>query len=163
MEVREGAFGWPVFVKSRHAPMKTIGSRVYVKADDLPDVGDDVQVIAQEPVEWAFEYHCFVDWRGVRTLSSYALHGELETGLDLVARRFPSYAGMVSVPEFMGPLLAQQWMPESVHGVVIDAGCIEGRGMAVVEANPAWCSGIYGCDPALVLDVVAAACVRNVG
>jgi hypothetical protein len=46
-------------------------------------------------------------------------------------------------------------LPEAV---VIDVGIIEGRGWAVLEANAAWCSGIYGCDPAEVLRVVERAC-----
>ena len=44
-------------------------------------------------------------------------------------------------------------------GVVVDIGKIKGHGWAVVEANPAWSSGIYGCDPSLVLPVVASACI----
>lgn len=46
-------------------------------------------------------------------------------------------------------------------GVVLDVGVIEGRGWAVVEANAAWGSGIYGCDPAAILPVLARACSRR--
>ena len=35
--------------------------------------------------------------------------------------------------------------------VALDVGTIVGRGWAVVEANPCWGSGVYGCDPAGVL------------
>jgi hypothetical protein len=45
--------------------------------------------------------------------------------------------------------------------VALDVGHIDGSGWAVVEANAAWASGIYGCDPGKVLDVVARACVRG--
>lgn len=38
--------------------------------------------------------------------------------------------------------------------VVLDIGTISGRGWAVVEANAAWGSGIYGCDPMEVLGVI---------
>lgn len=155
-EVRRGSHGFPVFVKSLHG--KQLASRVYASPDDLPDVGDEVQVLAQQPVEWSFEYRCFVDWQGIRAVSSYAVRGELEIGL------YPDYASVVSVPELMNPLLAQQLAPQNpellgtVMPCVIDVGCIEGVGMAVVEANPAWCSAVYGCDPRAVLDVVAASC-----
>lgn len=38
--------------------------------------------------------------------------------------------------------------------VVIDVGAIEGRGSAVVEANPAWASGLRDADPAAVLEML---------
>ncbi len=45
--------------------------------------------------------------------------------------------------------------------VVLDVGHLQGRGWAVVEANAAWGSGIYGCEPASVLRVVERACVHR--
>lgn len=44
---------------------------------------------------------------------------------------------------------------------VIDVGEIVGRGFAVVEANPCFTSGIYGCDASQVLSVVERACVSK--
>ncbi|BFV60360.1 hypothetical protein KCMC57_up54640 [Kitasatospora sp. CMC57] len=38
--------------------------------------------------------------------------------------------------------------------VVVDVGLLADGGWAVVEANPAWASGGYACDPDAVLDVV---------
>jgi hypothetical protein len=46
------------------------------------------------------------------------------------------------------------------HAVVLDVGVIEGRSWAVVEANAAWGSGLYGCDASQVLRVVHRACTR---
>ena len=31
--------------------------------------------------------------------------------------------------------------------VTLDVGRIASRGWAVIETNPAWASGLYGCDP----------------
>jgi len=45
---------------------------------------------------------------------------------------------------------------------VLDVGYIEGSGWAVVEANECWASGIYGCDPIKVLDVLRHACIPAV-
>lgn len=42
----------------------------------------------------------------------------------------------------------------SHRAIVVDVGEIFGRGWAVIEANAAWGSGIYGCDPGRVLDVI---------
>jgi len=36
-------------------------------------------------------------------------------------------------------------------------GHIKDRGWAVVEANAAWGSGLYGCDPVKVLEVLRCA------
>lgn len=36
---------------------------------------------------------------------------------------------------------------------------MEGRGWAVVEQNAAWGSGIYGCDPEEVLEVLRFAAI----
>jgi hypothetical protein len=43
--------------------------------------------------------------------------------------------------------------------VVVDVGRMAGRGWGVVEANPAWASGLCGCDPAGVLPVLRRATV----
>lgn len=46
--------------------------------------------------------------------------------------------------------------------LVVDVGSIEGRGWAVVEANPAWGSGVCSCDVAGVLRTLEAACPAEV-
>ena len=43
--------------------------------------------------------------------------------------------------------------------IVLDVGRLATGGWAVVEGNPAWASGLCGCDPAAVLSVLAAATV----
>ena len=47
------------------------------------------------------------------------------------------------------------------RAVVVDVGQIAEKGWAVVEANGAWGSGIYGCDPNLVLDVIQHATIQS--
>ena len=46
------------------------------------------------------------------------------------------------------------------QAVVLDVGQIVDRGWAVVEANGAWGSAIYGCNPDAVLDVIRHATVQ---
>ena len=48
-------------------------------------------------------------------------------------------------------------LPE-VAPSVIDVGRIKGKGLAIIETNQAWASGIYGCDPGGVLKVLEASC-----
>ena len=43
----------------------------------------------------------------------------------------------------------------------LDVGLIEGRGWAVVELDPVWCSGLLGCDLAKMLPVLRRACWRG--
>ena len=43
--------------------------------------------------------------------------------------------------------------------VVVDVGRMTDRGWGVVEANPAWASGLCGCDAGRVLRVLQRACV----
>jgi hypothetical protein len=42
--------------------------------------------------------------------------------------------------------------------VAIDIGFIQGKGWAVIEANPSWGAGIYGCEPREALYTVARGC-----
>ena len=44
---------------------------------------------------------------------------------------------------------------------VVDVGVVQGRGWAVVEANPGWGTGIYRCDPQSVLRTLARAWVKR--
>jgi hypothetical protein len=44
---------------------------------------------------------------------------------------------------------------------VLDVGTIAGRGWAVVEMNPVWCSSLLGCDLAAVLPALRRACRRR--
>ena len=46
-------------------------------------------------------------------------------------------------------------------GFVVDVGMIEDRGWAVVEFNPAWCSGLLGANPRHVLAVLQRVCLAS--
>jgi hypothetical protein len=50
---------------------------------------------------------------------------------------------------------------ELPDALVMDVGLAMRRGWAVIEANPAWASGIYGCAPNSVLSVLRAACLSE--
>ena len=60
--------------------------------------------------------------------------------------------------EFINNVLADNRVKLPV-AAVLDVGVIQGRGWAVVEQNAAWGSGIYGCDPVRVLEVLRYATV----
>jgi ATP-grasp domain, R2K clade family 2 len=144
-----------------------LGGRAFVKpADDkafragvwdaaeLPAALDEsTPVLIAEVVDFVREFRCFVLDRRVTTLSIYARGGTLAAGDG----DYPATADELSAARALTEeLLAEIAAPPAV---VIDVGEIAGRGWAVVEANPCFGAGIYGCDPAAVLPVLARASV----
>ncbi len=145
----------PAFVKP--ADDKCFLAGVFASGGQLP--GDDVlprgiAVLIAEPVRWEAEFRCFVLEKAIVALSPYLRRGELAQSPEGIweddrteqARLFA--ANVISNDSVVLP-----------PAVVVDVGFIEERGWAVVEANAAWGSGIYGCDPAAVLRVVRRACL----
>lgn len=140
---------------------KCFPARVYSSGAELRDtehLPTRTTVLVSEPVEWEVEYRGFIRHGELQTLSPYFRNGELaqtENG------DWPAAEGETrEARDFYAELLGDKGV-RLPPGVVVDIGKIRGRGWAVVEANPAWSSGIYGCDPAQVLDVIAGACVEQ--
>lgn len=141
----------PRFIKPPND--KSFAAAVY-RGDDLPTEFDDAtDVLIAEVVRWEKEFRCFALDREVRTLSIYLRDGELQR-----SNRFDaSDEELAEAKAFAQRVLAD---PEVVFGrtAVLDVGVLcDGSGerhWAVVEQNAAWGSGIYGCDPRAVLEVM---------
>jgi hypothetical protein len=118
---------------------------------------DDDPVLASEPVEWLAEFRFFIRERRVHAWSPYWLHGALARKEDEWVVE-PEMAAMTTA--LVDHLLADTSVVLPV-ALVLDAGVINGRGAAVVEANEASGAGIYGCDPRDVLEVLRAATIRS--
>jgi hypothetical protein len=147
----------PVFLKPPN--QKTFPAKVYASGSELPEMPDDDPILASEPVEWAAEFRFFVRDRRVRAWSPYWLDGALaRKGDEWIVEPDMSAATRVLVDR----LLSDTWV-ELPAALVIDAGVIRGVGPAVVEANEASGSGLYGCDPRDVLEVLRAAIVKGGG
>jgi hypothetical protein len=138
----------PLFVKPGDGG-KGFDAKVYAHADELPsqDAWEDATpVIVSEPVIWETEYRCFLSGREGATLSVYTRAGE-----------FMEDAAWSAPPDEMAD--ARAFCAAFAHddsialppGMVLDVGKIAGKGWAVIEANPAYAAGIYGCDPIAVL------------
>jgi len=152
MGISESCFIKPALGKSFDAAVRT-GSSLMAPASHLPP---SLLVHVSETVEWEAEYRCFARDREVSTLSPY--------------RR-----GTVTFSDYASPLkgprneldAAARFAHSVLHSVpcprafVLDVGLIKGRGWAVVEPNECWGSGIYGCAPAKVFEVLLAATVSN--
>jgi hypothetical protein len=149
----------PFFAKP--ADDKCFPAEVYDSGEDLPSddlLPCDTQVILSEPVVWEVEYRLFVLNRAVRAISPYLRFGELAQDAD---GNWPVRPGEAeAAAAFADAVLADPGVAVPA-AVVLDVGIITGRGWAVVEANAAWGSGIYGCDPGAVLPVLCRACVRR--
>jgi hypothetical protein len=140
---------------------KCFPAGVYASGADLPAtvhaLPESTPVLLSEPVEWKVEYRCFVLNRQVVAHSPYLRHGVLARAED---GSWPAPPGeeedaLAYAAAFLADPAVQ--LPAAV---VVDIGHIAGRGWAVVESNGAWGSGLYGCDPARVLPVLARA-TRN--
>lgn len=131
---------------------KCFPAAVYDSGRELPP--DDVlpgetPVLLAEPVVWEVEFRFFVLEGEIRASSPYLRAGSLAQRED----------GSWDAPEeelqealaFGREVLQHQEIPPAL---VMDVGYIQGRGWAVVEANPAWGSGLYGCAPSEVLKVL---------
>lgn len=145
----------PAFLKPPNR--KSFPARVYASGAELPEMPDEDPVLASEPVVWIAEFRFFVRDRQVRAWSPYWLHGALaRRDEQWVVEHGPAAA----TRELVDRLLAEPSVDLPV-AFVLDAGVIQDRAPAVVEANEASGAGIYGCDPRDVLDVLRAATIRD--
>jgi hypothetical protein len=138
----------PTFVKPPND--KSFEAKVYRSGGEIPgEFDDDMTVLIAEPVEFEVEYRCFVLDRTLRTMSPYLRQGRLTAMDDYSAPQ--EEAG--EARSFAERMLADSAV-DLPRAVAIDVGRIKEKGWAVVEANGAWGSGIYGCDPVEVLEVI---------
>ena len=146
----------PVFLKPPN--QKTFPAKVYACGADLPEMPCDDAVLASEPVEWIAEFRFFGRDRRVRACSPYWLNGTLaRNGDDWVVD-----SDLMAMTRTLVERLLDDHRVEIPAALVLDAGVIRDVGPAVVEANAASGSGIYGCDPRDVLEVLRAGSVKSV-
>lgn len=146
---------FPAFMKP--AVGKSFDAKIYMSGNDLPTsevLSDELPVLISEPVSWESEFRCFIRERELVTYSPYLRRGQLLEESDWAASP-DEIAGATS---FCLSLLIDPEI-KLPPAVVVDVGYITSLGWAVVEANPAWASGLYGCDPSAVLGVLERAVV----
>ena len=145
------AFIKPADEKSFTAGVYEPGS---LAASELLDPG--TPVLISDPVDMELEFRCFVRERVVCTLSPYLRNGQLAESPD---------GSWPASDEEYGEAVA---FAERVLGdrrvalppaVVLDVARLRSGNWVVIEVNPCWASGVYGCDPEEVLRVVRRACV----
>lgn len=148
-----------VFVKPAYD--KSFNSEVYESGAALPAGNafpDAMPVLIAEPVSWEVEFRFFILQGKVATFSPYLRNGELLQAED--GSWSASDDECSQALAFANRLLSDGTV-DLPPAFVMDGGKIAGREWAVVEANPAWASGIYGCDPAQVLEVLKRTCIKR--
>ncbi|MCI0378186.1 MAG: ATP-grasp domain-containing protein [Gemmataceae bacterium] len=150
-QLREPMFVKPADDKCFLAGVFNDGARL-PNEDVLPAA---LPVLIAEPVRWEVEFRCFLLERQVLTVSPYFRDGALVQSNEGDWQD----ARTIEASTF-AQKVASDPAVELPPAVVVDVGIIENRGWAVIEANAAWGSGIYGCDPVAVLRVVRRACLH---
>jgi protein-tyrosine phosphatase len=144
----------PAFVKPADPLDRCFDAGIYAAAREIRTargIDPDTPVLVAEPVEWLAEFRCFVREGQVVATSPYLSFGR-------PFWRAWGQGGEKAVPSqdalaVCGRLLADRSVTLA-PAFVVDVGLVDGRGWAVVEFNPVWCSGLLGADPAAVLDVL---------
>jgi hypothetical protein len=147
----------PTFVKPADG-RKAFEGKVYDSPARLP--GEEIlpgstPVFTCEPVTWDIEFRCFVLEGSVAAMSPYLRDGELALTEDGIWEA--SDDDTQEARNYATELLADAQVPIP-PAIVLDIGRIKDRGWAVVESNAAWGAGLYGCDPQVVLEVLARSC-----
>jgi len=113
----------------------------------------ECMVFTSEVVEWELEVRCFVLHNEIKTYSSYWRNDVFDThGLSEKESK-----GMF---DFFKSFI-KKYSSTLPAGIVLDFGVIKGKGWALIEANPAWCSGLYACDAEAALEVIVKSCIKN--
>ncbi len=150
----------PAFIKPPND--KSFTARVYTGAELPLEYDDDTPVLVAEVVTWQKEFRCFILDRQIRTVSVYLRDGVLQRDSPEERLRQRNFAAteseLAEVESFVRKILTDTRI-DLPRTAVLDVGVIANRGWAVVEQNAAWGSGIYGCDPVRVLEVLRYAAV----
>jgi hypothetical protein len=146
------------FIKPADPLNKAFDAGVCTDVRDIrvpKDMDDTTPLLVAEPVQWLAEYRCFILEGQVAAMSPY-----LSFGRPVWRPYDPKGEGpreCSHVRTFCERLFSQSRVAFP-PAFVMDVGLIEDRGWAVVEFNPAWCSGLLGTDPRRVLSVLHRAC-----
>ena len=142
------------------AAFKTFTAGVYASGGQLPDeskADQETPVLISEVVHWESEFRFFIlDGKAV-TGSPYYRNGKSAEVVGESTSAWPSSPEEFALAKNTAEAAYRATADSLPRSVVIDTGYIRGLGWAVIEANPSWGSGLYGCDESLVLDVIAAA------
>lgn len=138
------------------ADQKLFAVAVYEPDEPIPgleQLAPNDPILVADVVKFVREYRFFVHKRNIQTGSIYLLDGQ-------VPQAAVGYAGEGDTRWLEAVNFAQRvcrkTLIELPESFVLDVGLLDTNVWAVVEFNPTWASGIYGCDPHSVLDCLEA-------
>jgi hypothetical protein len=138
----------PQFVKP--ADGKVFEPKVYATGDDLPSVEQigDIKVLVSEPVTFVNEVRCFVLEGEVLSASPYWRNDALAQAAD---GSWPFEGNEESEALSFARQVLMHPKVSSPTAFVLDVGLTLEYGWAVIEGNPCWGAGLYGCDASAAL------------
>lgn len=145
----------PAFVKP--ADGKIFDPKVYATGQDLPsadNVDQDIPVLRSGIVDFHLEVRCFILERSIATLSPYWRGGAL-------AHSSEGLWPFLHHEEAEARAFAESILSDDTVSLppacTLDVGKTSDGIWAVIEANPCWGAGLYGCDPSHVMQTIRAA------
>jgi len=144
----------PVFIKC--SDFKSFKAGVFDQVTDIKgfdSLDPEITVFTSEVVEWELEVRCFVLNGKIKTFSSYWRNDVYDTNPLTGTEQQELFAFFSQFIERYAETLPK--------AIVLDFGTIRGKGWALIEANPAWCSGLYACDAEKALEVILESCIKN--
>jgi hypothetical protein len=139
---------------------KAFPAKIYASGAELPNessLSDTTPVLIIEPVIWELEYRCFVLDREPTTVSIYKRGGRLARDKDGFWNASSGELGQAW--DYARNVLSRPNI-DVPPAFVLDIGIMKNKGWGIIETNPVWASGIYGCEPSKILPVLQRSC-RN--
>jgi hypothetical protein len=131
---------------------KCFDAKVYEPNEFKPHelIDRNYPTLVSDPVKFVSEYRFFVKDQKILTGSCYLWNGEINEPKNYYNRYFEM-------------LQYACWCIKQIpsESAVIDFGFLDDTDeMVIIESNPAWASGIYGCDLEAVLEVFKDSVIR---
>lgn len=150
-------YGIQLFAKPAEAKIDAIKAGLY-KREYIDTVYQEQDIPVDTLLQWTttlmdmnHEHRFFIANREVMTGSPYLIDGQVYDGY----MTSPRYEEAVKFAEFAVKELGENQPPAYTLDVAFDE---KSGKWIIVEANPAWSSGIYGADPSSMIDVLDIAC-----
>jgi hypothetical protein len=143
-----------IFIKC--SDFKSFKAGVFDKVENIngfDSLDPESMVFTSEVVEWELEVRCFVLNNEIKTYSSYWRNNTFNTNLLSETEEKDMF-------EFFNDFI-KQYSETLPKAIVLDFGIITGKDWALIEANPAWCSGLYACNAEKALEVIVKSCIKN--
>lgn len=143
---------------------KVFPAKIYASGKELSQLANDITpVLISDVMRFTSEYRCVVKNREVISCSCYWLHtkqmqnSKQAAEFNLQKNYSNNFNDVVS---FTNKMLKDERV-QCVDSCVIDLGRYDKDKYAVIEDNPIYAAGMYGCDPVAVLDGLKSVCIAG--